>query len=804
VFPTDLTVRLVRRAAAGLVAVTLGLAGAVSAVAPASAAVAATWTDFAAAGEHTLAVVPVYWTAPDAQTTTTLRALARQTGDYWSEQTGGAITIPDAKITVFDWLRIPDPVTCGDRDAIFYAARDAARAASGTNVDAGAYHQHLLVYFPRTATCPWDGTASVGDEGNIFAKTYGRIWINGYTSGDVWEREFGHNLGLGRASGATCRDTGGVQVPLSDTCSTRDSTDHDLMGQARGHDGFTLNTALADRIGLLAPTATRTASVGASFRLSPVASHTGLLAVKVPLPDSVLYVEYRPSTGRDAAQPPGWSGVQVRQRGTWDYSSRVLALTPDGTDGLLANAAARVGDGWRIPGTYLTLVVDSQDATGASIRFAAPPDSTPPPAPGAPTAGGTATVSGDAERDGIIGGDLFLTWPRLDDPESGLASFRVYVDDVLVQTVPGTAFAASLPALPAGVHRVRVDATNNAGLTTAGAETSFHAEPAPPAPAAPTVSPGSALDWAAMPGADLTGFQVVVDEVPIAAVGADVTHYPLGALEPGSHSARVVAVNALGLGTTSAATGFWVTPPAAPTVVASVSGVAGTNGWWRVATVRFACTSGDDTLVCPADQRLGDGPNQQLVQFVTDRWQQTGRADLRGVFVDGTAPTLAVTGVRNRGVYTRGVPKAGCTASDATSGLLRACTVVLSAPRNRVVTYTASATDRAGNRATVVGTYTVWPSSAAMNAPYAGGTYTVRAGGQYLVNVNQAAARSPQVYAPSASTRPSGRPLAVRKLSGGNWRVTVTVPPSLRRYPYAYVVIIDGEGVPRTLRLRVR
>jgi hypothetical protein len=771
------------------------------------AAVGSAWTDFAAAGEHTLVIVPVYWTAPDAQTTTTLRALARQTGDYWSEQTGGAVTVPDAKISVFNWLRIPDPVTCSDRDAIFFAARDAATAASGTYLDSGSYHRHVLVYFPRTSDCPWDGTASVGDEGNIFNKTYGRIWINGYTSGDVWEREFGHNLSLGHASTAKCRDAG-VQVPLSATCDTRDSSDYDLMGQGRGHDGFTLNTALADRIGMLGPTAVRTASVGASFTLSPVASHTGLLAVKVPLADSVLYVEYRPSAGRDAAQPSGWSGVQVRQRNTWDYSSRVLALTPDGADGLMANVAARPGVDWRIPGTYLTLVVDHQDASGASIRFAAPPDTTPPPAPDVPTVGGTATVSGVAERDGIIGGDLFANWPRLDDPESGLASFRVYVDDVLVQTVAGTASGASLPALSAGVHRLRVDATNNVGLTTAGAEASFHNELAPPAPAAPTIStstPGeAALDWAAVADAALTGYQIVVDELPVGTAGAAVTHYGLGAQSPGSHSARVVAVNALGLGVTSAPTFFSVAPPAAPTVRASLAGVAGTGGWWKTATVRFACTSADDTLVCPAERQLPDGGNQQAVQFVTDQWQQTGRAEVRGVYVDGTAPRLAVTGVSNRAVYTRGAPRAGCTATDATAGLLRPCTVVLSAPRNRVVTFTASATDKAGNRATVVGTYTVWPSSAAMNASLSSGRYAVRAGGRYTVTVNQASARSPQVYAPSTSTRPQGRPLAVRQGSGGNWTVTVTVPTSWKRGGYGYVVITDGEGVARTLGLYVR
>src|SRR3954451_21169268 len=129
------------RASTAVLAAVLLLPGAGAAHASAAdryAAVGSPRTDFAAAGAHTLVVLPVYWTAPDAQTTTTLRGLARQVGDYWTEQTGGAITVPDAKITVNDWTRIPDPGMC-DKESIFYAARDAA------GVHAGTYHKHVIV-----------------------------------------------------------------------------------------------------------------------------------------------------------------------------------------------------------------------------------------------------------------------------------------------------------------------------------------------------------------------------------------------------------------------------------------------------------------------------------------------------------------------------------------------------------------------------------------------------------------------------------------------------------------------------------
>ena len=704
--------------------------------------------DFAAAGPHTLVVLPVYWTAPDAQTTTSLGALADKVGDYWSEQTSGALTVPDTSITVHDWMRIADPVTC-DKEAIFFAALDAA------SVRAGSYHKHVLVYFPETAYCPWQGTASVGDEGNIYNATYGRIWINGYASGDVWEREFGHNLGLGHANAATCTNADYVRVPLSETCIPRDYYDHDLMGKARGHDGFTLNTALADRIGLLGPDAVRMASVGSSFTLSPVSSHAGLMAVKIPLSGSILYVEYRPATGRDAALPPGWSGVQVRQRDTWDYFSRVLALNPDGTDGLLANVAAQPGLGWRIPGTYMTLVVDSQDATGAQIRFAAQPDSTPPPAPEVPTVAGTATVPEAAKADGIVGGDLYLSWPGLDDPDSGIASFEIYVDGAVVRTVGGTTFWTALPTLPPGVHRVRVDATNNAGLTTAGAETSFQSAPAPPTPDAPTVTaaiPGwplsgeLTLDWPAVNDVDLSGYQIYVDEAPVGTVDADTTMYRVDALTTGYHSVRVVAVNVLGLGVTSAPTGFWVDAspppaPAAPTVTAAAAYRGILRGaldisWPSVhdpdSGTAFYRVFVGDTLV--ATTAIGGHPvrvNAQPTGTYTLRVDAVNGAGLTGtgvtrtIRVDGSKPVLSAPTIALRRGTAAGRTPVTVTASavDAHAGICAVTTAVdgrvvgtgssaplrvnTTIPASGKVTVRVTATDCVGNTATWTKSVTV-------------------------------------------------------------------------------------------------
>src|SRR5690349_3359920 len=98
--PMERPMRLFVRAAAAALAAVFLLPGADAAYADGPAAVGAGQPDFNAAGQHTVVILPVYWTAPDAQTTTSLRAHARQLGDYWSEQTNGALTVPDANITV--------------------------------------------------------------------------------------------------------------------------------------------------------------------------------------------------------------------------------------------------------------------------------------------------------------------------------------------------------------------------------------------------------------------------------------------------------------------------------------------------------------------------------------------------------------------------------------------------------------------------------------------------------------------------------------------------------------------------------
>ncbi len=116
---------------------------------------------------------------------------------------------------------------------------------------------------------------------------------------------------------------------------------------------------------------------------------------------------------------------------------------------------------------------------------------------------------------------------------------------------------------------------------------------------------------------------------------------------------------------------------------------------------------------CPASHSLNsDGAGQAASGNALDRAGNSASAGVTGINVDLTAPVVQVTGVINGGVYDLGaVPPAGCTTSDALSGVAAQALVGVSGgTSNGVGTYTAScsgARDRAGNTNGASVTYSV-------------------------------------------------------------------------------------------------
>lgn len=156
-----------------------------------------------------------------------------------------------------------------------------------------------------------------------------------------------------------------------------------------------------------------------------------------------------------------------------------------------------------------------------------------------------------------------------------------------------------------------------------------------------------------------------------------------------------------------------VTPP---TVTGRLLREPNANGWYS-SSVRVRWTATDPSgVVSQAPDTLVTGEGADLTAqsaLVCDGATPSNctRGILSGIRIDRTAPTVAVTGVTDGATYTVGaVPAAGCTASDALSGTTGPCTGVLTGGTTSGVgrfTFTATATDRAGNRRTVTVGYRV-------------------------------------------------------------------------------------------------
>ena len=175
----------------------------------------------------------------------------------------------------------------------------------------------------------------------------------------------------------------------------------------------------------------------------------------------------------------------------------------------------------------------------------------------------------------------------------------------------------------------------------------------------------------------------------------------------------------------------------APQITATRTPAAGNaNGWNnKPVTVSFACSdpnaangalgSGVPAGLCPDPVTLSGnnvaGQPQTVTRSVSDLADNKASAGVTGINIDMESPTVTINGPKDDGVYTLGaVPAPSCTAGDDYSGLDGACKTTLTGGLPNGVgtfTYTATATDKAGNTTTKSVTYSVRYSVPA-NVPF--------------------------------------------------------------------------------------
>jgi SH3-like domain-containing protein len=554
--------------AAALAAAAATMPGTVRALGPRPAAVVdatlissqAAGTQAATLGVHTLKVLPVFWSAKDTETQTSLTTLANQAKDYWAEQSGGSV---DVKIDVRDWRQVIAPTGGCNYTGIYQAALAAHRVSAPTGAT-----EHVAIYFPKQADCGWAGLGSVN--GPI-------IWINGYPWEDVLTHEFGHNLGLGHANKASCTASG-ARVPLSSTCTIAQYEDvTDVMGYAmRGVRSGNLNAAFGDQLGLQKIVTASTWQKN-TVELSALSAHTGTSGLKIPTSAGTVFVEFRPATGRDT-RAPNWAGVQARLRTTANPpATELLDLQPT-TAKPFSAANLPVGGTWRLPDGQ-TLMVTMASPTSATVEVlpAASDDITAPSA--APVIVTAAAPTKAALQK--------ITWSAAQDKESGITAYRVLVNGSTVKETRSDTLTADVP-LAEGENTVAVVAVNGVGLIKSSATKSFLRDSI--APAAVTglkvATDGKSVSWTAPADTGTAlSYAVSVDGTLVTTVTAPTAKVTLAA---GQRTVSVKPSDAVGNVGTATEAKVWIDPaaPVAPVITAPAG-----DAWQRSRQVAIAWTA---------------------------------------------------------------------------------------------------------------------------------------------------------------------------------------------------------------------
>jgi len=149
-----------------------------------------------------------------------------------------------------------------------------------------------------------------------------------------------------------------------------------------------------------------------------------------------------------------------------------------------------------------------------------------------------------------------------------------------------------------------------------------------------------------------------------------------------------------------------------PTITGTIlPGTTSTSGWYGGAvTVHFTCTDSlSGVASCPGNVILSANGANSAVGTATDNAGNSTSTTVSGIYIDQERPTISNVSVAG-GFYVLGaIPAATCTSTDSFSGPAGCTVTVTGGTPNGVGTfsYTATATDKAGNKTTTTGTYRV-------------------------------------------------------------------------------------------------
>jgi len=489
-------------------------------------------------GEHTVLVLPVYWT-PSPLVSQELGTWAQSgstaVSNFWTAASGGVLT---TTTNLRDPVQITDPGTCDPA-----VLRNTALAAHGVAAPTDP-RTHVVVLSQYRPDC-YVSAATIGGPD---------LWINGSTWQLPWVHGFGHSLGLRNDETLDCPGAG-VTITLGSTCLT-DRGSSDIMGSGLRDavDSAVLGAGLAEALGWgTGITADPTQAI--EVDLSPGGTRVATSGVRVPLADGTdAYVERRAS-GVVLTRIVVRNGVPVSQSLTAEQYH-----TP-----LRPGAVVVVGDS-----THAVAVLTA-DAAGA--RVAVTPRGLDTTAPVAPVI--TSPASGSWLREDVVAP---ITWTAATDAGSGLAGYRLLRDGRESTASALTADRTTHDAyISSGSHTYEIQAVDRAGNVSSSGSLTVLGGSLPPAPAFHPVFPGfgsAAIYWSVSPTTpQVLDYELTVTPGETVVIPAGTAHHRLEGLAPGEYQVRITARNAVGTSPVATTT-FTVAPP---TITASVTAL-GTGG----------------------------------------------------------------------------------------------------------------------------------------------------------------------------------------------------------------------------------